>query len=108
MYKIEEDYSKILLSRKRRQFYVFISVFTLVCVILAFCTPYWLQSWPRIHTEFRRLGLWEFCMNGFVTRRDIKMRSFFGCWWLFAPYYDPIRDLLTPGNTRDLKLKTIK
>ncbi|CAH8619387.1 unnamed protein product [Schistosoma curassoni] len=65
-------------------------------LIIAFVTPYWLQSWPRLHTPFIRLGLWEFCVNGFVQRLDPNMISYYGCWWILSPYMRKIFTDLVP------------
>lgn len=67
-------------------------IFNLIC----FVTPFWLVSWPRIHTPFNSLGLWEFCLNGYMVRSDPTMRSYFGCWWVFAPEFSPIQKILMP------------
>ncbi|PAA46176.1 hypothetical protein BOX15_Mlig004071g7 [Macrostomum lignano] len=75
---------------------LFCAVFSFVCVLLSFVTPFWLQSWPRVHTPMDRLGLWEFCLDGLVHRLDPEMRSYFGCWWSFAPEFYPIRNYLMP------------
>lgn len=67
-----------------------------VSMIGGFVSPYWLQSYARIHTPFERLGLWEFCLKGFIFRTDIDMQSYFGCWWIFSKHFDKFRDFLTP------------
>ncbi|PAA71228.1 hypothetical protein BOX15_Mlig030267g1 [Macrostomum lignano] len=72
------------------------SAVSLLCTLVSFVTPFWLQSWPRVHTPVDRLGLWEFCLDGLVHRLDPEMRSYFGCWWSFAPEFYPIRDFLMP------------
>nr|CAH8866896.1 unnamed protein product [Trichobilharzia regenti] len=55
-----------------------------------------MESWPRIHTPFVRLGLWEFCVNGFVQRLDPNMISYYGCWWILSPYFRKIYTDLVP------------
>ncbi|KAK4467888.1 hypothetical protein MN116_008499 [Schistosoma mekongi] len=67
-----------------------------VFLLISFVTPYWLQSWPRLHTPFLRLGLWEFCVNGFVQRLDPNMVSYYGCWWILSPYLRNIFTDLVP------------
>ncbi|KAH8856346.1 PMP-22/EMP/MP20/Claudin tight junction [Schistosoma japonicum] len=67
-----------------------------VFLLISFVTPYWLQSWPRLHTPFLRLGLWEFCVNGFVQRLDPNMISYYGCWWILSPYMRNIFTDLVP------------
>ena len=27
-----------------------------ICVFIAFCSPYWIISWPRVHSGFKRIG----------------------------------------------------
>ncbi|PAA70760.1 hypothetical protein BOX15_Mlig014672g1 [Macrostomum lignano] len=80
------------------------SIVSFISVLISFVSPYWLVSWSRIHTPFDKLGLWEFCMDGYVHRRDENVQSFYGCWWIFAPYYDPIRNVLTPPWFRFIQL----
>lgn len=64
--------------------------------LIGFVSPYWLVSWSRIHTPFDHVGLWEFCLKGYVARSDPSMRSYFGCWWIFAPEFSPIQHILMP------------
>ncbi|THD24667.1 PMP-22/EMP/MP20/Claudin tight junction [Fasciola hepatica] len=66
-----------------------------VC-IMCFVTPYWLQSWSRLHTPFQRLGLWEFCLKGYIQRLDTNMVSYYDCWWILSPYYSAIFPNLVP------------
>ncbi|CAH8553749.1 unnamed protein product [Schistosoma turkestanicum] len=68
-----------------------------VFLLVSFVTPYWLQSWPRLHTPFLRLGLWEFCVNGYVQRLDPNMISYYGCWWILSPYMQKIFTDLVPS-----------
>ncbi|CAH1776236.1 unnamed protein product [Owenia fusiformis] len=61
-----------------------------------FCSPYWFQSWPRVHSEFKRIGLWEACFAGFIHPRDELGKAYHGCWWTFSKEYWNIRDWLLP------------
>ncbi|XP_064652427.1 uncharacterized protein LOC135503068 [Lineus longissimus] len=65
--------------------------------IIAFCTPNWLVSWPRIHSGFRRIGLWEVCFNGYVQPWDYTMQSYVGCWWILSTHFLEIRFWLLPA-----------
>ncbi|CAF0974342.1 unnamed protein product [Didymodactylos carnosus] len=74
-------------------------IFSLVCDLLAFSTPYWIQIWPRVgDTTFRSLGLWQACISGFRNPVNYWEKIFYGCWWLYArEYYQLRRDqILTP------------
>ncbi|CAL8108832.1 unnamed protein product [Calicophoron daubneyi] len=80
-----------------RYFIVCVLTFvTFALELLCFVTPYWLQSWSRIHTPFLRLGLWEFCLKGYVSRVDSDMVSYYECWWILSPYYSKIFNQLVP------------
>lgn len=34
--------------------------------LLAFSSPYWLESYPESNNPFKRMGIWEVCMDGFI------------------------------------------
>ncbi|KAL7054889.1 hypothetical protein AAHC03_024381 [Spirometra sp. Aus1] len=85
-----------LFANVRYKFALYMSLVNFACIIVTFVTPYWLQSWPRLHTPIKRLGLWEFCVNGFTARLDPLMVSHFDCWWIFSPYLSRIITSLTP------------
>lgn len=68
-----------------------------VLLFIVFCTPYWIVSWPRVHSSFKRMGLWEACFAGMVLPMDPSQKSYHGCWWILAPEYTPIRSWLMPG-----------
>ena len=66
---------------------------SMLCNVLSFATPYWLQVWPRIgDTTFRNLGLWQVCIAGFRNPKDLWGKVFYGCWWIFAREYERLRD----------------
>lgn len=74
---------------------------SMLCNVLAFSTPYWLQVWPRIgDTSFKNLGLWQVCIAGFRNPKDLWGKVYYGCWWIFAREYDRLRQdgVLLPGN----------
>jgi hypothetical protein len=73
-----------------------VSVLGWVCLFIAFASPYWFVTWPRVFNNFRRLGLWEVCSSGLLSYADKDQVSYFGCWWIFAPYYKDIRSWLMP------------
>ena len=33
---------------------------------LAFCSPYWLESYPETNSKFLRMGIWSACFDGFI------------------------------------------
>nr|CDS21872.1 hypothetical protein EgrG_000079400 [Echinococcus granulosus] len=85
-----------LFANVRYKFGIYFSLINYILIVVSFVSPYWLQRWPRIHTPFRRLGLWEFCLDGYIARLDSKMVSHFECWWIFSPYLSKIFTNLVP------------
>lgn len=79
------------------------AILAVCCTVAAFVLPNWLVSWSRIHTPLNRLGLWEFCLDGLIHRLDPTLKSYFGCWWIFAPEYFPIKDYLQPPWFRTIQ-----
>jgi len=73
------------------------SCLTFVFLFVAFVTSFWFQSWPRIHSTFLRIGLWEACFSGFIHPADPDAKAYFGCWWILSTEYNPIRFWLFPG-----------
>jgi hypothetical protein len=66
---------------------------SMLCNVLSFSTPYWLQVWPRVgDTTFRNLGLWQVCIAGFRNPKDLWGKVFYGCWWIFAREYERLRE----------------
>lgn len=78
---------------------LFFGIFALVCNLVGFSTPYWIEVWPRVSdTTFRRLGLWQVCIAGFRNPKNYWGKVYYGCWWLFAREYNGLRadEILTP------------
>lgn len=65
-------------------------------LLIAFMTPYWVISWPRVFSEFKRIGLWEACFAGLVLEWDPSQKAYHGCWWTLAEEYIPIREWMMP------------
>lgn len=70
---------------------------SVVCIIIAFTTPYWLEADGRSPVQkFQRLGLWEACFTGFVDINYKYDREFRGCKWIFDEDYNFIQNFLSP------------
>ncbi|KAF6021006.1 pck [Bugula neritina] len=75
------------------------TIFIVLATILnfiAFVSPYWLVSDPRANNPFKRIGLWEACLEGFVDPKDYVSKLYDGCWWIFWPEFIEIRYWLNP------------
>ena len=74
---------------------------SMLCNVLGFATPYWLQVWPRVgDTTFKNLGLWQVSIAGFRNYKDLWGKVAYGSWWIFAREYDKLREdgILYPGK----------
>lgn len=72
------------------------NIIALVLTLIAFCSPYWIVSWPRVFSQFKRIGLWEVCLAGMVLEMDPAQKSYHGCWWILAPEFKNITGWLMP------------
>ncbi|XP_014470523.1 PREDICTED: uncharacterized protein LOC106742267 [Dinoponera quadriceps] len=74
-----------------------------LCVCVAFGTPAWLVSDPRITgAQLDRLGLWRHCFRSLPNpaESDAPRRFFVGCRWIYDPFtagYSEIRGFLLPA-----------
>lgn len=70
----------------------FLSAFV---VILAFATPYWLESDGELTVQrFQRLGLWEACFESFYDPNFRYDKEFRGCMWILDEDYNFIHNIL--------------
>jgi len=75
---------------------IFLSCCAFVLMFVAFASPYWYQSWTRVHSSFGNIGLWHICLNGYIMPRDPVMKSYVGCWWIHSSEFDVVKDDLQP------------
>ncbi|XP_018320526.1 uncharacterized protein LOC108733733 [Agrilus planipennis] len=77
---------------------VVVTLIGFLCILIAFCTPYWLVNDGKIsNPQFLRIGLWEVCFQKFEDIRHFYDYRFTGCWWVFEEEYYIIDDFLLPG-----------
>lgn len=65
--------------------------------LIAFVTPFWVESVPSEHSHFVRIGLWTACFNGYLHPTDMVQKAYFGCWYIYYKEFDRIRVWLNPG-----------
>jgi len=75
-----------------------LGIFSLAALSIAFCSPYWYQTWPNSFNEFRNIGLWEVCMDNYMHYKDDSQEIYSGCWWLFnrEKKYWKLREWILP------------
>ncbi|OAF65809.1 hypothetical protein A3Q56_06474 [Intoshia linei] len=75
------------ISTKYNSAYIIAIVFsfiTLMLYIVAFSTPYWIQSYENTYTKFQNVGLWELCFRNYIHDKDSKQEIYDGCWQIFS------------------------
>ncbi|XP_076052835.1 claudin superfamily protein pickel isoform X2 [Oratosquilla oratoria] len=65
--------------------------------IISFTSPYWLQSFAYTYSDFKNMGLWEFCFDGFRYPKYQFDRKFTGCNYVYSFEYEIIREWLLPA-----------
>jgi len=68
----------------------------LILIFLSFVSPFWIVSWPRVYSPFKKVGLWEVCLAGMILEMDPTQKSYHGCWWILAPEFWQISKWLMP------------
>uniref|UniRef100_A0A0K8TQ20 Putative conserved plasma membrane protein n=1 Tax=Tabanus bromius TaxID=304241 RepID=A0A0K8TQ20_TABBR len=79
---------------------VFSAVLTyisLLAIMMSFCAPYWIESYSETNSEFKNMGLWEYCFKQFTYPYYQLMRKFDGCHNIFGQEFYVIREYLVPG-----------
>ncbi|XP_072396574.1 uncharacterized protein pck [Diabrotica undecimpunctata] len=68
-----------------------------VFLMIAFCSPYWVKSYDDTFSEFKHMGLWEYCFDGFRYPYYQFDHLFDGCHHVFSQEFYVIREWLLPG-----------
>lgn len=80
------------------------SIAAFCSTFLAFCSPYWYQSWRRVHSPLANVGLWHICLSGYIKPRDPKMQSYVGCWWIHSTFFRDVTDFIMPRKLSDIDI----
>ncbi|XP_037039158.1 uncharacterized protein LOC119076482 [Bradysia coprophila] len=66
-------------------------------LLMSFCAPYWIESYPESFSSFKNMGLWEYCFKDFDYPFYQFPKQFNGCHNIFSFEYYVIREYLVPG-----------
>lgn len=55
-----------------------------VILMMAFCSPYWIESYEESFSNFKNMGLWEYCFKDFSYPYYQFPRTFNGCHNIFS------------------------
>uniref|UniRef100_A0A0B7B2F0 Uncharacterized protein n=1 Tax=Arion vulgaris TaxID=1028688 RepID=A0A0B7B2F0_9EUPU len=69
---------------------------SLVFMVVAFASPYWVESYDEFKGQFVKLGLWEFCFNDYTFYKDYNGKRYLGCFYVFSPEIRPIWEWVSP------------
>ncbi|VEN61882.1 unnamed protein product [Callosobruchus maculatus] len=61
-------------------------------LIIAFCSPYWVKSFDETFSQFKNMGLWEYCFDQFRYPYYQFDHPFHGCHHVFSQEYYVIRE----------------
>ena len=71
----------------------FVALFLLM---MAFISPYWIESYEETFSNFKHMGLWEYCFEQFRYPYYQFDKQFDGCHHIFSQEYYVIREWLLP------------
>ncbi|XP_050520430.1 uncharacterized protein LOC126893922 isoform X2 [Daktulosphaira vitifoliae] len=66
-------------------------------LVIAFLSPYWIESYDEAFINFKHMGLWTYCFDHFRFPRYQFDKLFDGCNNVFSEEYYVIREWLLPG-----------
>uniref|UniRef100_A0A6M2DJ16 Protein with signal anchor n=1 Tax=Xenopsylla cheopis TaxID=163159 RepID=A0A6M2DJ16_XENCH len=66
-------------------------------LLMAFASPYWIESYEETFSNFKRMGLWEYCFHEFRYPYYQFDQKFDGCHYIFREQFYVIREWLLPG-----------
>lgn len=55
-----------------------------VLLMMAFCSPYWVESYDESFSDFKNMGLWEYCFEDFAYPYYQFPKKFNGCHNIFS------------------------
>lgn len=66
-------------------------------LLISFCSPYWVESFEETYSEFKNMGLWEYCFDNFRYPYYQFDRLFDGCHHVFSEEFYVIREWILPA-----------
>lgn len=55
-----------------------------VVLMMSFCSPYWIESYEESFSNFKNMGLWEYCFKDFSYPYYQFPKTFNGCHNIFS------------------------
>lgn len=80
-------------------------LFAIFAMVIAFSTPYWVESFSKADNKFVKCGLWEFCFNDYTFWKDYNGKRWLGCWYIFSSKIRLLWEWLSPRMYLDAKIQ---
>lgn len=90
----KQDYPKASETLVKGSIYTFVAGLFL---LVAFISPYWISSYHDSFSEFKNMGMWQYCFDGFRYPYYQFDKKFTGCYGIYSSEYYVIREWLLPG-----------
>jgi len=68
-----------------------------IFLLVAFCAPFWIESYEESFSSFKHMGIWQYCFKDFRYPYYQFPKLFDGCHHIFSHEYYVIREYLLPG-----------
>uniref|UniRef100_A0A1B6FUQ3 EXPERA domain-containing protein n=1 Tax=Cuerna arida TaxID=1464854 RepID=A0A1B6FUQ3_9HEMI len=68
-----------------------------IFLLISFISPYWVQSYEETFSDFKHMGLWQYCFEEFRFPYHQFDKMFDGCHYIYSYEYYVIREWLLPG-----------
>ncbi|XP_014244279.1 uncharacterized protein LOC106663721 [Cimex lectularius] len=66
-------------------------------LLISFASPYWVESYDGTFSNFKHMGLWEYCFERFRFPYYPFNKIFSGCHYIYSFEFYIIREWLVPG-----------
>lgn len=53
-------------------------------LMMSFCSPYWMVSYPETNSRFKNMGLWQYCFKDYIYPNFQIFHKFTGCHDIFS------------------------
>lgn len=53
-------------------------------LMMSFCSPYWMVSYPETNSKFKNMGLWQYCFKDYIYPNFQIFHKFTGCHDIFG------------------------
>ena len=107
LYALITGETDIFSNMEKGTFAMFCLCFAIFTMVIAFASPYWVESFEKADNKFVKCGLWEFCFNDYTFYKDYNGKRFLGCWYIFSASSRPLWEWLSPRKYTSAYIPTV-